>query len=344
MKSFRKIEKIVGNAHAMSGQAADKRILTDAKVALINSSHNQPQAKRPAKNLWRFIMESKVTKYSAAAAVALAFVLVLSNPFGGSQYGGVVLADVVQKMENIQTIVHKEHRYYYELGKEEPFLKADVIKHCSQNLGVVEEQYTTEGELMYRVYVLGKSSNFVALLPETKKYFKMPLRDSMSQVIERLTPQGLLEHFMEIDHKELGRSKIDGREVDGFEAIDTEFWPIPNEFSFLFPVKQITWRFWIDVENLLPVKVEYEVITDKGLLTGMKALKIVCKAYALEYYQESDEKLFKPDIPDDYIEFKVTDLIPTEAKAGIVGLGILPAGIIIWRKRRKNKIIQNVKS
>ena len=33
--------------------------------------------------IWRCIMESKVTKYSAAAAVAFALVLVLLNPFGG---------------------------------------------------------------------------------------------------------------------------------------------------------------------------------------------------------------------------------------------------------------------
>ena len=60
---------------------------------------------RPHKNLWRFIMESKVTKYSAAAVVALAFVLVLFNPFGGSKYGGVVLAQVQQKLAESETLI-----------------------------------------------------------------------------------------------------------------------------------------------------------------------------------------------------------------------------------------------
>ena len=287
-------------------------------------------------------MENKVTKYSAAAVVMLAATLILLSPFGISKNSGIVWAKVVENMDNVQMFVHKEHRFYYELDQDEPFLKTNVIKHCYQNLGIVEEQYTTEGELMYRAYVLGESQEFIAVLPETKKYFKMPLRDSMVQVIDRLTPQGLVAHFMSIDHTDLGRSQIYGREVEGFEAIDTEFWPIPNEFSFLFPVKQITWRFWIDVEDLLPVKAEYEVITGRGLLTGMKELKIECKAYDLEFYQEADEKLFEPNIPDDYTEFKLTDLITKEAKAGIVGLGILPAGFIIWRKqRRKREISQN---
>ena len=292
-------------------------------------------ASRP--NLWRFIMESKVTRYSAAAVITLAMVLVLFNPFGISDNGGIVWAQVVQKIDEAQMIVHKEQRFYYELGEEEPFLKTDVIKHCSQKLGIVDEQYTTEGDLMHRAYVLGKSREMVAILPETKKYFKMPLRDSMAQIIDRLTPRGLVEHFMAIEHIKLGRSRIDGCDVEGFEAIDTEIWPMPDKFKFLFPVKQITWRFWIDVESSLPVRGEYEVITDRGLLTGMKKLKAVCKAYDFEYHHEVREELFKPNIPDDYTEFKLTDLIPTEAKAGLVGLGILPAGIIFWKIRKRNK-------
>ena len=281
-------------------------------------------------------MESKVTRYSAAAVVALAIALILFGPSGISGKGGVVLAQVVRKMDEAQMIVHKEQRFFYELGEEEPFLKADVIKHCCRKLGIVEEQYTTEGDLLHRAYVLGEPREVVIILSEAKKYFKMPLRDSMAHVIDRLTPRGLVEHFMAIEHTKLGRSRIDGCEVEGFEAIDTEIWPMPDKFHFVFPVKQITWRFWIDVESSLPVRAEYEVITDRGLLTGMKKLKVICKAYDFEYHKEAREELFEPNIPDDYTEFKLTDLLPTEVKTGLIGLGILPAGFVLW-KRRRNK-------
>lgn len=280
-------------------------------------------------------MESKVTKYSAAAVVALAMVVILFGPFEISGNGGVVLAQVVQKMDEAKMIVHKEQRFYYELGEEEPFLKTDVIKHCCQNLGVVEEQYTTEGDLMHRAYVLGEPREFIALLPASKKYFKMPLGDGMAQMIDCLTPRGLVEHFMVIEHKDLGRSRIDEREVEGFEAIDTEIWPMPEKFNLLFPVKQITWRFWIDIESSLPVRAEYEVITDRGLLTGMKKLKVVCKAYAFEYYQQAQKELFDPNIPEDYTELGLSDLIPIKAKAGLTGIVIIPAGFVLWRRRRR---------
>jgi len=123
--------------------------------------------------------------------------------------------------------------------------------------------------------------------------------------------------------------------VEGFEAMDMALFH--DTFRFLFPIKQITWRFWIDVESSLPVRAEYEIITDRGLFTGLKKLKIVCKAYDFEYHQEVQEELFDPNIPDDYTEIKVTDFIPTEAKAGLVGLGIVPAGFFMWKRQRRKR-------
>jgi hypothetical protein len=328
------IEELVKKLYVKPSAEMYGRTLTDTLEAH-KTSRKKSAARQP--NIWRFVMESKITRYSAAAVVALATAFVLLSPFGTSDSGGVVWAQVVQNMDNAQMIVHKEHRFYYELGQEEPFLKTDVIKHCCQKLGVVEEQYTTEGKLMHRAYVLGEPREIVAVLPETKKYFKMPMSDGMAQLIDRLTPRGLVEYFMAIEHQELGRSRIDGREVEGFEAMDTETWPIPDKFHFLFPVKQVTWRFWIDVENSLPVRAEYEIITDRGLLTGMKKLKVVCKAYDLEYHQQVQEELFDLNIPDDYTEFKLTDLIPTEAKAGLVGFVTIPAGFVFWKRFRRKR-------
>jgi hypothetical protein len=312
------------------------RTLTDTLEAQ-QIQKKKSAARRP--NLWRFIMESKVTRYSAAAVVALAMALVLLDPFGTSDNGHIVWAQVVQNMDKVQMFVHKEQRFYYELGEDEPFLKTNVIKHACPKHGVVEEQYTIEGQLMHRAYVLGQTRQIVAVVPKVKKYFKVPMTDTMAQLIDRLTPRGLVEYFMAIEHKDLGASQIDGHKVEGFEATDTGLWPIHDAFSFLFPVKQITWRFWIDVESSLPVRAEYEIITDRGLFTEMKKLKIVCKAYAFEYHQEAQDELFVPNIPDDYTELNLTDLMPV--KAGLVGLGVIPAGLVFWKRRKRKRTANN---
>ena len=329
-----KIKKLVKKLNVRPSAEMYDRTLTDTLEAQ-KTTKEKSAALQP--NIWRSIMESKITKYSAAAVVALAIAFVLLSPFGTSDSGGIVWAKVVQNMDNTQMIVHKELRFYYELGEEQPFLKTDVIKHISPKYGIVDKQYTTEGELMHRLYVLGEPREVVAILPEAKKYFKMPLSDGIVQLIDRLTPRGLVEYFMAIEHTELGRSRIDGHEVEGFETTDMTIWPFKDTFHFLFPVKQITWRFWIDVENSLLVRAEYEIITDRGLFTGMKKLKVVCKAYDFEYHHEVREELFEPNIPDDYTEFKLTDLIPVEAKAGLVGFIAIPAGFAFWRKRRRKR-------
>jgi hypothetical protein len=63
----------------------------------------------------------------------------------------------------------------------------------------------------------------------------------------------------------------------------------------------------------------------------------VCKAYAFEYHQHAQEELFDPNIPEDYTELGLSDLIPIKAKAGLTGMIIIPAGFVLWR-RRKRKI------
>ncbi len=307
----------------------------EAKLLHNGFKDSNQETKTSITYIWRFIMENKVTRYSAAAVVAMALTLVLFSPFGTPKNGGIVWAKVVENMDKVQMFAHKEHRFYYELGKDEPFLKTNVIKYICPKYGIIDEQYTTEGKLMHRIYILGEPRKVVALLPESKKYFKMPLSDGLAQLIDRLTPRGLVEYFMAIEHKELGRSRIDGHEVEGFETTDTTAWPFHDTFGFLFPVKQITWRFWIDVESSLLVRAEYEIITDRGPFTRLKKLKIVCKVYDLEYHQEVREELFEPNIPDDYTEFKLTDLIPAEAKAGLIGLGIVPVSFIFWKRRRR---------
>ena len=313
----------------------------EARLLRNGFEHSSRSTKTKPSLIWRFIMESKITRYSAAAVVAMAMTLVLLDPFGTSDKGHIVWAQVVQNMDKVQMFVHKEQRFFYELGQGKPFLKTNVIKHACPKYGVVEEQYTTEGDLMHRAYLLGQTRQIVAVLPKVKKYFKLPMTDTMTQLIDRLTPRGLVEYFMATEHKDLGRSQIDGRQVEGFEVTDTGLWPIHDTFKFLFPVKQITWRFWIDIENSLPVRAEYEIITDRGLFTEMKKLKIVCKAYDFEYHKEVQEELFDPKIPDDYTEFKLTDLIPAEAKAGLVGLSIIPVGFFFWKRKKRKRAKTN---
>lgn len=289
-------------------------------------------------NVWRFIMESKVTRYSAAAMVALAFILVLLNPFGSSNNGSIVWAEVAQNVSEIQTVVHKEKRIFYEQGQDEPFLIADVMKYVSLDYGIVEEQYDTEGTLQYRAYMLKKSARVLMVFPPQKRYLELPLDETFAGKIDSVTPKGLVDYFTSHSSEELGRSRFDGRDVEGFAINDMSLFPIPDKYRFLIPFEDIHYRLWVDVESSLPVGAEAELTTGRGLLTWFKRLRVMVRAYDLQWDAEIPEGTFEPNIPDDYAEINLTDFIPAKAKAGLVGLGILPIGIIFWRRRKRKKM------
>ena len=303
---------------------------------------NEPAATRstikPHINFWRFIMENKVTRYSAAAVVALAFTLVLFSPFGNSKYGGIVLAEVADKVHQMHTVIHKETRIVWETGQKEPCGVADVVKYLSEEYGYAEHAFDEQGTLFLRAYFLKETKQFIIVLPVEKKYLKLSLPEEIfNRITGILTPRGLVDYCISFQYMELGRAKFDNLDTEGFEITDPNIFPIPGPLSLLFPAKDLVARLWINVETSLPVGLESEFNTDRGLLTGFKKLHGEFRAYDFQWNAELPEGIFDPNIPDDYTELKVTDFIPAEAKAGLVGLGVVPAGFIFWKKHRNRK-------
>ena len=342
MKSFRKIEKIVGKARAKAGQATDERILTNAR----NAINNRPQTLRPGPTIWRFIMESKVTRYSTAAVVALA-ALILLNPFGTSKNGSIILAEVFEKVSEMNTIIIKEEYLFWEMDEDETVLEADpdkldVIKYASEEYGIVLDVFNDEG-LLAQVYFLKETEQFIIVGPTLKKYLKVPMvGDIFDRIAATITSSGLVEYFTSGHYTELGRAKFDNFDVEGFETTDPNvLFPLPEPLRSFFPVTDIIGRIRINVETSLPVGVEAEFNTDRGLFTGFNKLHGEWRSYDFQWNAELPEGIFEPNIPEDYTEFKITDFIPAEAKAGLVGIVAIPAGFVFWKKRRTKRAKAN---
>ena len=330
------IEALVKKLNVQPSTEMFDRTLTDTLEAQYILK-KKSAARRP--NVWRFIMQSKVTRYSAAAVVALAAALVLVSPFGTSKNGSIVWADVIDKVHQMNTVIHKEKRIVWEIGKEEPSGMADVVKYLSEEHGYAEHSFDENGVLMFRAYFLNETKQFIIVFPAEKKYLKVSLPDDIfNRITGMLTPRGVIEYYTSGHYTKLGRATLDNIEVEGFEITDPNvLFPIPEPLRSMVPARDLVGRIWIDVETSLPVRTEIEFNTGRGLLTGFKTLHCEFKAYGLQWNAEIPEGIFDPNIPDDYSEIKATDFIPTEAKAGLVGMGIIPAGLILWRRRRKKK-------
>jgi hypothetical protein len=343
MKSSKQIEQIVGGARAKAGRVTDERILTDAGIALTNSSKNRPEALRPGPTIWRFIMESKVTRYSAAAVIVLAMTIVLLSPFGTPGNGGVVLADVQQKLADAETMIIRGTKTFTHADNPDSVFEFngikghfDLVKYASKQYGFVEEG-RSEGKLIYRItFNLPKRQTFL-LLPLIKKYGRFASTDAQMRLMENLSPKGILDLLLSSDHKKLGRSKIDGVDVEGFEFLEAE--PFKElGHKALFDIQNVRGKVWIGVEEQLPIWVEGDLTIGKSFMSMFHDLNLHEVNILEKCDVELNEDIFDTNPPEGYTEITLSDilqLIPVEAKAGLAGLGIIPAGLIVWKKRRK---------
>lgn len=302
-------------------------------------------AKTKPSEIWRLIMESKVTRYSAAAVIVLAMALVLLSPFGTPGNGGVVLADVQQKVDGIETMVIRGTKTFTRPGKngdvfEIDGVKAefDLVKYLSKQHGLVEEGYVGD-KLIYRFTFNRPKRQTLLVIPPYKKYGTFTSTDKQMQLLENLTPKGIMNLLMGGDYKELGRDNINGVEVEVFEFQDTE--PIKGLLpKAIFDIQSLKGKVWIGIKEQMPVRVEGDLVIGKSFMSMFHELNLHEVNTLGEYNVELDEDIFDTKPPEGYTELTLSDIlpfIPIEAKAGLAGLGIIPAGFIFWKRRRRKK-------
>ena len=320
----------------------------EARLLRSGYADSSRNAKTTIHNLWRFIMESKATRYSAAAVIVLGMALVLLGPFGGPRNGSIVLADVQQKVGDVETMVIRGQKRLLRPGEEGDLFEFDgvkaefdIVKYHSREYGFVEEGYA-DGKLIYRITLNRPKQQTLLVSPIYKKYVAFPSTDEQAYLLEHM-PNGIVNLLVGSDYKKLGRDNIDGVEAEGFEFQTVE------SLKGLLPkpvlhMKDFKGKIWIGIEEQLPVRLEAELSIGKSLMTMFNDL-ILHEVNVLDEYNIAiDEDIFDIEPPEGYTEMTFSDIlqfIPVEAKAGIAGLGIIPAGLIVWKKRRRKRAATN---
>jgi len=298
-------------------------------------------------HVWRLLMESKVTRYSAAAVVALAAALVLLSPFGTSDHTGVVLADVQKRIAETDTMVFRGQKIFSLADDPNISFKFDVVKYMSKAYGHTEEGYLG-GKLAYRLtFNLPKRQGLVAMAM-WKKCLIFPCTEQQLRIVEKLHPNGLIDLFLQTDFEVLGPGNIDGVEVEGFELqnlkpLDGILGILPKALFDLQADKSKA-QIWVGVKELLPIKMEGDIVIGKSLFTAFTELRLHEFCVLEKYNIELDEKIFSTDIPEGYTEIKITDFIPIKAGLAGVGLGAVPIGLVVSKKLRKSKTVRPVGS
>ncbi len=271
--------------------------------------------------IWRCIMEKRVVRYSAVAVVGLA-ALILLDFFGTAKNGGVALAAVQEKVAQVNTMVLRGEKVFSPVAEPNIVFRFDIVKYFSRPYGHVEEG-RTNGALVYRIVFNLPEKQCLVLFPVWKKCLKYPCTEEQIKILEKLTAVGVTDLLLETYCRKLGPAQIDGVAAEGFEMQDVK--PIQNILpKYLFDIQQGSGTVWVSTRELLPIRLEGDLLIGKSLATLFTDVRLHEVATLESHDVELEEGLFDTDIPEGCTEFKLTDVFPL--KLSLVDLGILPAG------------------
>lgn len=249
-----KLKKLINQSQVRTGSQTDKRILADAvdrMEKLIPQSSS-----RTGRNLWRIIMKSRITKLAAAAVIAIA-VLVAFNPFNVIDTGGVAWGKVAQHVQQIETFMFGLTIKVTDPNTDQAAdqTMAQWIIYLSEEYGFRMDIWADEDVVSW--YVPPNADKMVMVVPDEKERIELPLpADKRSQMPEEYRdPKEYISRFMSRPHKALGRSVIDGVQVEGIEVTDP---PTDDE-----PLDNAVGRLWVNTETELPVRIEIEGTAEK---------------------------------------------------------------------------------
>jgi outer membrane lipoprotein-sorting protein len=199
--------------------------------------------------LRRFIM-SRYGKLAIAAvlvaAMGLGFVL-----FQGT--GKITLAGVAQKLQQITTLTYKIHMTMAGLpGLPEGRIvnmDSDAFSAVGQGMrmtGMVEGKLASVTIMNFQEKVL------LTLDPESKKFTRVALSGELADKMKENNgdPRLMVDKFLKAEYTDLGRSQIDGVEVQGFESENAAV------TGGLF--KNSVARIWVDISTGYPFRLTIE--------------------------------------------------------------------------------------
>ena len=285
MSYSKKIKKLFTQSNVTVNDKMNERILNDSFNALEETQNLQPSQIEHDK--WRIIMRKPVTKI-AIAAVFIMVVLVGVNYFCGSvDIATVSWGKVLEKVENIQTVI-------FDMTAEITISENEKLVLPSKNY--VAQKYGTRsdiylnGKLSIIKYRLPLDKAAYEIRPDRKEYRLIELSDVQVNE-ERNTddPRAWLETILSGDYTKLGRDTINGTVVEGISAKRPD---MVGEKGIM--------RLWVDVQTNLPVMIEVEMV-------GMEAGQMRQQRFVMENFEwntEINTDVFKPDIPDDFTQVK----------------------------------------
>ena len=311
MKLVEKIKRLFVKSNVTVGSEVDDKIIRDTFIAFEKTKKKKPAAIQP--NIWRIIMKSPITKLAAAAVIIIAVLTGL--PFFSGNGSGVALADVLERIEQVQAFMYRVKTATtgnmtpgMPTGKQE--MQGTII--ISNEYGMRMEATMVDansGEKMnQQMYVIPGQKAMFMVMPKQKKYSRVEFDDDLLARMKKQNndPREMVKQIMRCEYTELGRSVVDGIEVEGFETTDPSFMGGMEE--------DVTIRLWVDTTSWLPVRQELDVkVNEQMQMQGV--------VYDYQWDIQVDASEFEPDIPEDFTVFPTHGMkLSLSEEAAVEGL------------------------
>jgi len=254
------INELIRKLHVKASADLDKRVHDEISMALAES--RKTESAPPEPNIWRIIMKSPITKLATAAVVIIACVIGLS--LWRTTGSGILLAEVLARVEQARSV------RWTVTGSS--MMSSDAVPSKFSNWGMritflisqewgqmnsYERTDPNDGKIPVQdIYFSLQKKTTTTIDHASKRYTRLELDDAMfRRVQEGLTrasdPAMFLKRIMKCKYESLGRSTVDGVEVEGFRTTDPNIGGFPGIID-----PQVDEKLWVDVKTRMPVRLE----------------------------------------------------------------------------------------
>ena len=281
------IEEILKDIGAEEIPADVRKIAQETSNNFSSSLKQTRQPKRLI--LLEQIMRSRTTKLAAAAVILIAALLAIHVVDRSS----VTLAGVLEEVEKAKAYTYKMNVKV--TGPQMPGwpMGQDMTGTVavSKGFGMKWEMEMTDPNTGLKQtqenYIIFDEKLMVMLMHEKKQFTRAEINDDLLTRMKKQNndPRELIRQMLDVKYTELGKSEIDGVEVDGFETTD------PGISSGTTADVKVT--LWVDSKSWLPVLMEM----DMGINEQTRSRSTF---YDYQWDVPVEKSDFVPVIPDDY--------------------------------------------
>ena len=288
------LTETIGSEKPRTDFDAWKRNHPQAVQALTSRAHRQTSVTVRPFSLRNTIMKSPLTKLAAAAVVTIACLIGLS--LWRTTGSGIALADVLARIEQVKAF---RSQWSDKITGEDPNkpYSSEIrgTSLISQEYGwktKVEQLDPNGGWSKYEeMYRLPDKNTMIYILHKQKKYWRVEFDDGWFEGQQEFHPRTLTKKILACKYESLGRSTIDGIEVEGFRTTD------PNSWFGITNKVEVDAKMWVDVKTRLPERYYFTTVDQMGD-------KIIARDHFVMHDFQWDVPVdaaeFEPVIPDDY--------------------------------------------